>query len=111
MNRADRTTKVLLALLVIGVWGLLLRPLLTAAPAQAQQQPAPAQEQEIVGSRGVCPNPTAVVIKDAIYVIGDGYITRYDTSSGQSLRQTNSDKLPSRSIFKAPGPGQFGPGR
>lgn len=32
----DRTMKFLLALLVIGVWGLLLRPLFTAAPAQAQ---------------------------------------------------------------------------
>ncbi len=36
-NPSDRTTKVLLALLVAGVWALLLRPLFVASPAQAQQ--------------------------------------------------------------------------
>ena len=33
----DRTTKILLALLVLGVWGLLLRPALTPVPVHAQQ--------------------------------------------------------------------------
>src|SRR5258708_29686040 len=37
MNRADRTTKTLLALLVIGVWGLLARLLIPSAAAHAPQ--------------------------------------------------------------------------
>jgi hypothetical protein len=37
MNAQDRQVKVLLALLVIGVWGLLLRPLLPATKAHAQK--------------------------------------------------------------------------
>ena len=37
---SDRTIKVLLTLLVIGVWGLLLRPLFPISPAYAQDQKA-----------------------------------------------------------------------
>jgi hypothetical protein len=33
----DRTTKLLLALLVLGIWALLLRPALTPVPVRAQQ--------------------------------------------------------------------------
>ena len=35
-TRLDRTTRGLLLLLVLGVWGLLLKPLFTPAPAHAQ---------------------------------------------------------------------------
>jgi len=35
----DRCTKVLLALLVLGVWGLLLRPVAQVLPAEAQSRP------------------------------------------------------------------------
>ena len=37
-HHPDRPMKVLLALLVAGIWGLLLRPLFILAPAQAQDQ-------------------------------------------------------------------------
>jgi|SRR5437899_2747824 len=33
----DRTTKILLTLIVLGLWGLLLRPVFTPIPAGAQQ--------------------------------------------------------------------------
>ncbi len=36
MQKTDRLTKTLLALLVLGVWGLLLRPLVPVTPAEAQ---------------------------------------------------------------------------
>jgi hypothetical protein len=36
MTTTDRTTKVLLLLIAIGLWGLLLRPLLAPSPVQAQ---------------------------------------------------------------------------
>jgi hypothetical protein len=35
-NKANRYTKVMLTMLTLGVWGLLLRPLLDSAPAEAQ---------------------------------------------------------------------------
>ena len=39
-DRTDKTTKMLLALIALALWGLLLRPLFTsAAPAQAQAEP------------------------------------------------------------------------
>jgi len=41
MRTVDNYTKVMLTLLVIGVWGLLLRPMISATPAEAQQ-PTPA---------------------------------------------------------------------
>lgn len=111
-NRPDRTVKVLLLLLVIGVWGLLLRPLFNAAPVRAQQAQQPDRanqpiEQEIIGSPSP-PSPSMVVIGDGLYVAGDGYITHYNTNKGQSLSRGSSDKLPSRSITKAP---QAAPGR
>ena len=34
----DRTTKTLLVLIAVALWGLLLRPLLTPAPAHAQSR-------------------------------------------------------------------------
>jgi hypothetical protein len=33
----DRTTKLMLALIILGLWGLLLRPVFLAVPTQAQQ--------------------------------------------------------------------------
>gem|GEM_PF-5124001 len=36
MQGQDRSTKLLLTLLVIGLWGLLLRPYVTPTPVQAQ---------------------------------------------------------------------------
>jgi hypothetical protein len=36
----DRTAKLLLALIVLGLWGLLLRPVFTPVPARAQVQSA-----------------------------------------------------------------------
>ena len=43
MNNLDRTSKSLLLLLVVGVWGLLLRPFFTPPPVQAQSpSPKPA---------------------------------------------------------------------
>jgi hypothetical protein len=41
MSSMDRTTRGLLTLLVIGIWGLLLRPFFVASPvvAQAPQEP------------------------------------------------------------------------
>ena len=33
----DRTTKLMLALIILGLWGLLLRPVFTPLPTQAQQ--------------------------------------------------------------------------
>lgn len=40
MQSVDRYTKVVLTLLVIGVWGLLLRPFVLEAPAWAQKSTA-----------------------------------------------------------------------
>ena len=57
-NRSDRTTKVLLALLVIGVWALLLRPLFVASPAQAQYVPSPTHAGQIA--------PTIVTKMEAV---------------------------------------------
>lgn len=37
MSRIDRSSKVLLALVAVGVWGLLLRPLFSPSPAPAEQ--------------------------------------------------------------------------
>lgn len=131
-NRMDRTTKILLALLVVGVWGLLLRPLLVATPAQARQQPPPANrrpaplvierpvvversgrraaesEQEIVGPLSHA--PSMVVMNGSIYVAGDGYISRVTTNGGQSLDVVESEKLPSRTIVKVPPGGANGAG-
>ena len=36
MQKTDRCTKTLLVLLVLGVWGLLLRPFIPITPAEAQ---------------------------------------------------------------------------
>ena len=33
----DRTTKLMLALIILGLWGLLLRPVFSPIPTQAQQ--------------------------------------------------------------------------
>lgn len=40
MQITDRYTKVVLTLLTLGVWGLLLRPLLAENPAWAQKKPS-----------------------------------------------------------------------
>jgi hypothetical protein len=50
---ADRTTKALLALIVLALWGLLLRPALTPVPTQA------ADDQ---------PGQTMVVTNNGVYV-------------------------------------------
>ena len=41
VQNKDRFSKVLLTLLVIGVWGLLLRPAFQATPAEAQSRAKP----------------------------------------------------------------------
>ena len=44
-GRTDKTTKTLLALIALALWGLLLRPFFTsAAPAQAQEAKPPAAQ-------------------------------------------------------------------
>jgi hypothetical protein len=41
MNKLDRTSKTLLFFLVVGVWGLLLRPFFLPTVVQAQTSPIP----------------------------------------------------------------------
>jgi hypothetical protein len=41
MYKFDRITKILLTLLVIGVWCLLLQPFIKFSPVEAQSKPAP----------------------------------------------------------------------
>lgn len=56
MNKADRLTKILLIVLVIGVWGLLLQPFVRVSPVEAQSKTAANQSGEVspvIKTRGV----------------------------------------------------------
>jgi hypothetical protein len=56
MNKIDRLTKILLIVLVIGVWGLLLQPLVRVSPVEAQSKTAANQIGEVspvIKTRGV----------------------------------------------------------
>jgi hypothetical protein len=56
MNKIDRLTKILLIVLVIGVWGLLLQPLVQISPVEAQSKIAANQGGEVspvIKTRGV----------------------------------------------------------
>jgi hypothetical protein len=56
MNKIDRLTKILLIVLVIGVWGLLLQPLVRVSPVEAQSKTAANQTGEVspvIKTRGV----------------------------------------------------------
>lgn len=56
MNKADRLTKILLIVLVIGVWGLLLQPFVRVSPVEAQSKAAANQSGEVspvIKTRGV----------------------------------------------------------
>jgi hypothetical protein len=56
MHRTDRITKTLLALLVIGVWGLLLQSVIQFSPAEAQSKAVANQSSQvspIIRTRGL----------------------------------------------------------
>jgi hypothetical protein len=56
MNKIDRLTKILLIVLVIGVWGLLLQPLVRVSPVEAQSKTAANHSGEVspvIKTRGV----------------------------------------------------------
>jgi hypothetical protein len=56
MNKADRLTKILLIVLVIGVWGLLLQPFVRVSSVEAQSKNASNQSGEVspvIKTRGV----------------------------------------------------------
>jgi hypothetical protein len=57
MDRMDRTAKALLALVAMGLWGLLLRPLVTSAPPSLAQAPV------------VAPNRAAPASQDGVAVL------------------------------------------
>lgn len=81
----DRSTKLLLTLLVLGVWGLLLRP--SVAPARAEEQP-PAPEGgyswSISGDMS------------GIYVFKGNTIYRYQSNLGKPVATAQIGDLPDK---------------
>ena len=71
----DRTTKVLLALVAVALWGILLRPLFVAAPAKAQVTASAAQQ----GQEGSPPLKPPIILQAQeripYVVLSDGYIS------------------------------------
>lgn len=90
----DRTVKILLALLVVGVWGLLLRPLVSLVPAaRAQDAAALSASVAVPGSPGQGLVITAVP-KDSEYVIIATPRKAYKLSvSGGNFYLSGSQKL------------------
>ena len=77
MNNLDRTTKALLLLLVIGVWGLLLRPFFLPAAAHAQV-PIPPQKTK----------QTAIsVAGEFLYLYQDGKLYVYGFEAAVNRRR------------------------
>lgn len=78
----DRTTKILLVIIAVGLWGTLLRPLFTPLAVRAQQ-PAPPTP-SLAGSHIALP-PALVVDKNWIYVAADGYLTQFQRDGDGEL--------------------------
>jgi hypothetical protein len=69
---ADRTTKALLALIALALWGILLRPLAAPQPAQAQTAR---------GATGHMPAITSVANDgERIYVVMNGKISMWEST-------------------------------
>lgn len=69
---ADRTTRVLLVLITVALWGVLLRPLFTTTPAQAQQPPPPRQAAPVAASSSC---PAIFADQKNVFVAAEGYLT------------------------------------
>jgi hypothetical protein len=81
----DRTIKLLLFALILGVWGLLLRPSFTPTPAQAQE-------------KGSSPGTNGIVVTgDSIFfAASDGSLYKFDLNlnlQARAVRQGNPDLL------------------
>ena len=73
---ADRTTKVLLALIAVALYGALLRPLLlAAAPAQAQQPGPPRQAPPPPAAAPPKSCPAVFADQWNVFIAADGYLT------------------------------------
>ena len=80
----DRTTKTLLVLIAVALWGILLRPLFTPVAVRAEQSvpltSSPASQHSA--------SPPAVFMdKSWIYVVADGYITQYQRDGDGEMNQ------------------------
>jgi hypothetical protein len=79
---ADRTTKVLLAVVAAGLWGLLLRPAFTPSPVQAQRPPsappmAIAAMSPVYGDHGN--------FRGAVFVATGGEVYQFDLNNKQPV--------------------------
>lgn len=109
----DRSTKVLLVLIAVALWGILLRPVFTPAPAQAQAQTT-AQE-HIAAPQQTKTAPVMQVFTfqaggqpvTAVFVVADGYVSMYRVIDGTAgpahadnkpleLKPMSSQPLPAR---------------
>ncbi len=96
----DRTTKVLLALVAVALWGTLLRPLFVAGPAKAQVTASAAQQgqegQE--GQEGSPPLKPPIILQAQegipYVVLSDGYISVWylDTQIEKLDRKTITER-------------------
>jgi len=93
----DRTTKVLLALVAVALWGILLRPLFVAGPAKAQVTASAAQQGQ-EGQEGSPPLKPPIILQAQegipYVVLSDGYISVWylDTQIEKLDRKTITER-------------------
>jgi hypothetical protein len=86
----DRTAKALLVAIAVALWGILLRPLFTPAPVQAQRN----------GPAGGAGAPAIHQAQNGVlYVAADGYLSMYQPAvqgNAGERRRLDSKELPAR---------------
>ena len=96
----DQTTKALLSLVAVALWGILLRPLFVAGPANAQVIDSAAQQGQ-AGSPPLKP-PTILQAQEGIpyVVLSDGYISVWYVDTQMEKLKVDPKTLTGRKIME-----------